>query len=524
MRTNSYIKRTGKKELTRTLTANKDQMYLNISIKKGDEVVYSGRANSLVGNFIKLFGVTLGPTPLHNEGMDYMEVFNNRLNPEHCPIVCRSGATMASEGTLNTAANYSNIIEWDAGSPKRARVRGATASTVPGQVWDFATHVKIWDNPNHGLYKVLNIEPGTNTHNRWVTLEGLDCDAADPTTGFAVPFMRFNLRHNQSHADSNNLRKNRIYVGSGDKAVAIDDVFLEKAYFTDTFSGGTMTVNAPVIAVNQSRIAMSAQFTNVSGSTQNVREVGLCLNASGGGTSDVITSDAGIREDGTFGRGHPSSACMVARDLVTPFNVDPAESFTVIYEFVTSVNVGETSGVVAAFNEALYRQVEQANRVVRTYFNVDHNTNQTAYQFLIRNDSRYHVNDNIDFQITGPILGAEETDVDIDDYFLRNISNGHSRIAHGEADGRLWYHATERLLPEETPNSVYLVFSRLVENRGSVPVTAKQIGFVCLSAATENRPMLITHDIIPEADQITIAPGELYRITYKIGVEINGGS
>ena len=503
------------KTFNASLVANTDNLHLRVRVLKGEKEIYNERANSLLGSFSGLMGLWFGLAEHRSTDRPYM---SNELyvpNANNYILCCRS----ASGGHPSTPQHPepNPIVSWPAAD--EVRVSHATNTMARGAVMQ-GRKILIRGPVHAGLYTVLEATNMT-TSQSVLKLDGLVSDPADSTDGHIIPFVGFNPRP-YGQTDSKIGRINRIYVGGSTEPVKLTDPWLHNPHALDDFTGYDASMTAPVIAVNQSRMAITAQFTNVSGVEKSISEVGLSVHLFSHSSigNDGLTNQGTIylnREGTSHAIGWASNLTMIARDVVTTFPVAPAESFTVIYEIVSSINQELTSGVVAAFNECLYRQLANVNRVARGYWNVDHNTNHTSYQFNIT-ENRVPRFEN---SVFGPIFGAEETDVDIDDYFLRNISNGHSRIAHGIEDGRLFYYDPRVVETVQSDTEAYHVVERLVENRGSVNVVAKQIGLVSASGGQQEHPVLLTHDIIPVADQITFEPGDIYRIRYKIGVALN---
>ena len=519
LKTKASANRVGSKDapvktINAGMLANTDSLHLRVKVLKGDKEIYNERANSLTAGFVGLLNYWLGPMDASDTG--HPESSNTYYQPKPNSHIFANGR-LHTNSTPPTHPILADISSWPASDT--IRITHNSSAQVNRQ-WRDAHYIVIQNPDNAGIYKVLGVDI-INTTTTDIQLEGLNADAGDSVEGGCIGISAFNTRRFTTPFTTSG-RANRIYIGRSSEPTSIYDFWLHDMHDLDDFTGYNINVTPPVIAVNQSRIAMSAQFTNVSGGQRNVSEIGLTTMLYGhsatGTDTDPNQGQGWLDRNFEPVSGFHSHILMIARDTVTPFTVDPAESFTVIYEIVSSVNVGETSGVVAAFNEILYRQLAVLNRVVRTYFNVDHEDNNSTYPYQIKNTG---LENRTLEKILGPILGSEETEVDIDDYFLRNISNGHSRIIHGEENGRLYYYDPVVKDVIKDQNECYFVVERFVENRGSVNVTAKQIGFVCLSAESSSHPALLTHDIIPAVDQITFEPGDIYRIVYKIGVAQN---
>lgn len=500
------------------LTGNKETFHLNIKVVKDGNVVHEERGNSFVANFMRMLAQSMAIGPI-DESLDFDEL----IQPGSTKMEAWTWAALLlnNNGAPDTSAwpEPVTVTGWQDGN--RVNVTYSTTTLNRSFPLQQSHYLYIPRGQNQGVY------PITSAPSQAYVLDGLNADPSDDVGMLVIPVLPYNP---QMGTNTPHLRAWKVLLGGDDTPVSLNDKWLLAHYDNDEMTpSGPIAVSPPVIADGVSRIAMSTTFTNNSGVEKTIREIGLLLRLSlhHTATSESITRNGYLTRDGNLSTwGSYTALSLGARDVVTPIPIQPSETFSIIYEIITSVAQDKSSGIMENFNELLYRQLASNARTSRNYLNEQVSAGVARQQLLVpENDNRsfgatvpYHRYNQAYF---GILLGHAEGDVDADDYFLRDNENPPNdvMIPFGTSTGCLVYHSTRYVDFELTATTCYLVFERLVENKSGAAITVKQIGFSVAAAGNMDNPTLISRKNLGLND-FTIADGEKYRVRFKFGIEI----
>lgn len=506
---------------TGKICGNSPSLYLNIKVKKDGKIVHEEKGNSFVRNFPALLGYMFNLGVPIDTSIERNTLNNFGLSDINC---CTLGRTSRSDVS---------VINWNQDT-NTVRFSMNSSTAMHQQMVRNSEYIGIQDGPNRGIYKIEGFVEVTN----WAQWD-LILDKPVPDTNAPMQFNRsvlfFYYTNPVKGRSENNLRITRIALGAGDTPVTLQDFNVEDEYYDDELEiPGIPTVSAPVVVGNESKIACTQTFTNVTGETKVVREIGLFLNQS---TATVHGTGAQlhhrlIKEGGITSQSVPIVNVMVSRDVITPLTVAHGENFTIIYEVVCSADTINDTVMTENFSDLLFRQMADSSRSIRDYFNVTRTHGKNVDQFKLYSNTagtyqtvEFHhgvFNPNqLDLSHHGIVLGSEESEVDIDDVFLRNEFANAVKIPNGSHAGALIYQPTFYSGFEITGTEALLVFSRFIENKSGAPITVKQLGFCIAHTGSTTIPVLISRiNLGTPEKQFTIADGEFWKIEYKIGVSI----
>ena len=530
IKTKSSIQKTDAQTTTVSTLANTDLLRLNIKIAKEGKVVQEQRGKSFTANFARILGQMMSPGSLVDPSIGWtpgtVSSSTHSKRDYHMLAQPLAAAAPAKGQTIRagflTAMNGQNIT-FDISANG-----SATLGTM--RLTEHSVYAVIPTGIRKGIYEVESFVT-TDWPTQTLKLVGLNADPSDPV-GFWITLVS---KINPDRGSGTTVGEvNRIEVGSNNTPTGIDDFCLYETYRdSDITPADAPSVTAPVVAGNTARIAISSTFTNNSGEQKTIREIGLYLrcivdstSVSGASGHDINLDPAGNYQTG----GTYNWQALCARDVIDSLVTQAGESFTVIYEILISVAPDLQSGVLENFADLLYRQLDRASRTVRDLFNTNHTAlNQVGQMWVVNQDvlqaiqlstGNYLGYDKHDYGKFGILLGSDESDIDVDDVFLRNGQADNVLIANGTQSAQLLYHKTYLVDFELTGTEAVCVFERFVENKSGAAIEVKQVGFSVASARAITRPTLIARNNLG-AESFTIADGAFYRIRYKIGVAIS---
>ena len=317
--------------------------------------------------------------------------------------------------------------------------------------------------------------------------------------------------------DSANFGEPQIRVGGSTAANTVSTIGLEDEIPTDvasftnarTFETSALsTVNTPSVGATDSDILIEQDFTNNSGGTIAVNEVGMW----------TIFNDS----QGSFEHWHH---CIIRDVLGSTVNVNDGQTLTVEYTLRTSVPA-TTGGVLIQFNEQLYRQLAQTSREAKTIDNLNSVLGVSAGQFktAIGGGTSYpfttktgEVNERIGIQ-----LGASTKSVVNTDYALQDGAGVDQRFPHGNGTDEL-YHSGTLIGPIETSGSnISFTLTKVFENDSGSTITVNDMGLYNGFHSTSTFTMQASHCIarFQVSPAETIADGEVAvaQITFQFTV------
>ena len=513
--------------ISKSFKINSDSFHLNVKVKMGTKVIIDQRANSLTSNFLKkllLHMTSFGITDITSPVTDGDTTLRSQIAPP--PLSFTSYGFPTSHSTVHFALSHGlahpalySINSWDG---DLINISHSNSAFIRDPLRSYGHYLAITGSPSYdGVYKILDNPSNPSTLETVLQLEGANFDSQVATGDVRVyPIVRPNYGSSDVYSGRADWRLNatRIMVGASTTPSKIGDFTLFKPHFNSKMEVTALpTVATPSISLDSSTIAISQAYTNQSDEVLSVGEFGLLSTESHANISGA--SDGYVNRDGTIYEGSNNGiryvSYLLSRDVVEPFNVQPSGSFTVIYEIETVAQGKE--GVVAGFNELLYRQLAQASRTVRNFFNSDHSANQDSNQFFMQ--GRSLITGRRDYSFFGLQVGTSEDDVDIDDYGMRNALDQNTRIPSFSGDNALLHHGTYLDSFFEDDDECKATFSALFENRGTVNVTVKEIGLTVASAQNTTHPVLLSRNILETIEHQVVEPGKILRVNYDFIIE-----
>lgn len=265
-----------------------------------------------------------------------------------------------------------------------------------------------------------------NLYTGGVGLTPVDTSLASAYVANSARVMAYDFIHPTGSSTTFDVLNSDLYgirLGTGTKAVAIDDFHMDRIDYLMT--RGSQTVAAPAVdTVNEtSTIVFTRQFTNNSGGPITAYEVALFC------------------QIGNHSNSHP---CMISRDLIAGGQTIPDGSeFTMEYEIVTSLEnlTPPYGGVLRQLGEMLYRQFNQTNRTVQSWVNGNisegPSNNHMRATFPGGFSGTFYTNHTDWGWPFGPLLGTDDGTLNplgIDNFGL-NSGVDDTLIYYGKGDG-----------------------------------------------------------------------------------------
>lgn len=306
-------------------------------------------------------------------------------------------------------------------------------------------------------------------------------------------------------------------VGSSNTPVSIHDIKLGRS-IDHVLSIGSRSVSPLVTDQEKSVFTISTPFTNDTGNDVTIHELGL------------------------MARGHTNSRFgmktlwnLYARDVLdAPTYLPHGKTLSLDYECRFELEnfnqdtdtYGSNGGFLERFANAVRMQSIATSRVhpeahlMAMGFgggrsNIDTNTterrrNVGGWEFGIR-------------------LGESNKFVSMTDQQLSPDAASDSPynqggIRHGDGDGELIHHGMyidDEVKFDGEANSGQFTIARVFENRGSIPITVKEIGLygsASTSTSAVTIPGLMARRALQPDDQFTIGPGEMKKVSYTIKI------
>lgn len=268
----------------------------------------------------------------------------------------------------------------------------------------------------------------------------------------------------------------------------------------DGLSMGNVSTSTQVTNKPSSRFVLSRSFTNNSGSTIGVNEIGITSRKMGQYPSSPSTS----------------YITLLARDVLdSTIDVPQGSTLSIDYEVIINLvpdtqdtEIDGTNGGFTSIFLSFIRTLATASSphyVYKRYFNSAGNAGSTSY-----------VDSGREGYALGIRVGSDQTFTSMTDSTLLDI------VDHGEQDGELYHYGSdveEEVEIDEVNQKAVIEMSRIFENRGSIPVTIKEIGWYGNSSSSANlNGSLFARTALDSTDWYTVQPGEYVKIIYKIEV------
>ena len=479
---------------------------------------------------MKEFKTTL-PIGVSNQGMDLYATMKVE-GEEPYRFKCKSflGNFISSlyghmtGGRVKRSKPNGNIIEniEDIDIVNTNEVRIRTQTTNINNSW---AH-REWDEDDPTVVQIFNCEdvfPGiTGTY----YIDAVSNDTFYPVdengnrvtttnTSNASNFNRRCLHWIPQHVEYSNAASNNdqgrfnqwiIQVGYGTTPVKASDQGLDKQIGSGSnlnqMAQSGMSYSVQTTDKPTTRMVLTKTFTNNSGQDIEIKEVGIydTVNTNGGGTN-----------------GWSYLGILLVRDVLGSTQTVPdGKTITIDYEIVFELTPdtqdtdtdGTNGGFIDDFLSLLRTKLIQWDYARNNYFN------------MAVGGVNACVSDNTDYykaERYGVLIGTDNT------YTSMTNNNLLSKIDQGDQDGELWYYGMnfEPYVIDDVNNEAYFEVFRIFENRGSTSITVAEVGL----AGNNKRDtamefnfsgQLLARTALAPADQFTIAPGELVKVTYQI--------
>ena len=316
----------------------------------------------------------------------------------------------------------------------------------------------------------------------------------------------------QSNTLYNGSLKNAgMLVGIGSTTPTISDVVMDQQIL-DGSSTGKLVYNAYTTSQDtndstSAQVTTTQTFTNNSGSSVVVNEIGLLMN---------------------YYYNYPNTwSILVARDVVAGgITVATGKTLTINYRIKTILAVtGDTGGFIASFMRLMYSQIAATTRSLYDITNTSITISNSVVNLLVTSaggpgvTTRYLSTNTLKSENLGIQVGSGNSAVAMGDYALG------TKITHGKSTGQLLYHGTFLDdYTESNPDATFTI-SRIFENASGGNVTVKEIG-IYAGAAGQNIAVIdvpaysacIIHNLL--ATPITLSDGDVMKVIYTLKVTV----
>ena len=271
------------------------------------------------------------------------------------------------------------------------------------------------------------------------------------------------------------------------------------------------TINTPSVGATQSTIEVIQAFTNNSGATIAIEEVGLWAKF-----IDFSTSDQWYT--------------MICRDLLpSTINLLDTETLTVTYELNTDVP-STAGGILIQWNEIFYRQLAQTTREAKDIFNNNKVKGDIEGQFYLNShggDTPISVvpvssTSNESYRI-GPRVGTSTNNVVNTDFRLQDGTAANTAIEHGVASGEFYHYGAEIGFVQVSGTQLTVEITRIFENRSGGTITVNEVGLYAgyvvtagVVPAIEDVHCLARHVVTA----VTVNDTEFLKVTYSIVINV----
>lgn len=423
-----------------------EMLPMEITLRIGDRIVHKGPAHSFLRGYMEDMRALMSAEPKPSETLIRTSVSNGRYLEENDDII----TTVAlSSGKMRLTKTSHNFQTGD-----YAYVMGV--NTITGGAYLGYQEVTRID---------ANIIELTNT----VGLSGTHSDAV------SIPYVRrAELVTDTLISDDWTFSRPQIRCGAlttantvstnqlADEIVSLDSSPTGARTFQTTTDP---TIATPSVGATDSDIEVEQAFTNASGGTITVNEVGMYW----------LTSSPSATEH--FFR-------LGIRDVLgAPVTVLDTEVLTVTYNLKTDVPA-TTGGILVQWNEIFYRQIALTTREAKTIDNLNSVLGNSRGQFRVNSfggNARMattRVNGEPGNRI-GVQIGGSTTTVVNTNYALQDGVGVDQRFPHGEGTDELWHSGTYVAPVSASGSDVSFVCHKIFDNQSGATVTINDAGLYC---------------------------------------------
>lgn len=470
-----------------------ENMPMRVRLAVDGNEVYSGKANSFIRNFLLFFHSFANGDHIQ-EDINVLKVSTTPTQPFDNGLFLVSTVAISSGKLRLTTSGSHGLATGD-----YAYVMGVntiTGGTYLGyQEVTFISSTVIELTDTSGL---------SGTHNASISVAYIR--RAERTDRLADAI----------RSDSTTFTESRIALGRGTTANSVTTDSMADEITTGsgltgrgTFATSTLSpvISEPTVGATTSTIELQQVFTNNSGASQDVNEIGLWthIEANSGGSSYFA---------------------LIIRDVLgSTVTVNNGQTLTVTYEIVTSVPTTD-GGILIQFNEILYRQLAATNRESKDIFNANAIKANSSGQFYM--NSKGGLNPLSDDPLTatslssyyvGPRIGSSTENVVNTNFRLQDAIGTNTAFEHGD-DTNEFYHYGSYVTPIEVDgDDLYFQIWRIFENRTVSTITVNETGLYIAYVSSdniENVHCIARHKITP----VNVLLGEYIKIIYEIRITV----
>lgn len=314
-----------------------------------------------------------------------------------------------------------------------------------------------------------------------------------------------------------------VVIGRSDKSVDVRDIHVHDRIMPGNGDGlvshGSVSISAQTTDKPTSKFVLTKAFTNQGSTTIEVKELAVI--------SQIYKGSNIVEYIGM---------AMVRDTLGSPLSVPANATLTIDYEVLVRVTPDtqdtDTDGTNGGFLSNFVSQIREF--ATNDGYDVREQLQLATLPgtSFIGQDSQYN-----DSQLTPPDvasdtsplglkLGTVNKYVSMTDNSLDPDNAGAGIIEHGESDGQLYHYGTDvtPIKYDTANNKATFRIERIFENRGSISVTAKEMGLYSISnglgtEAIQNNIEIIARTALDSNDQITFAPGDYKKVIYEVEVQ-----
>ncbi len=466
------------------INLTRDLFDLEIEIKVDGEVYIRTKANSLTENFLSLMFNMMGI----RRSFGIKDIYHTRMDQtaQDIPFSNLFGRTILSVTTSDprTVVISTRINVTDVGDG--VQVSGVrTPAGINGR----------W------IVESLAVsEREITLANASLAIVGNSAYVSGNTPSFVLGFDSVAQGIGDGFNEDETFYRPWICVGVGAETTTKLDWAL-KNFVKDGSSTGqlvyeSMIVAVPAVAGNTSTITVTRDFTNNSGATVAIKEVGLFA---GGWRGAIYSSDLAM--------------ILIARDL-SAFTIPNGSTIEVSYRFNTSsVAAG---GFLRQFGELMYRQMSGLSREAKDLDNASQTFDESFEQFRLAVgggssylDASPNVTANRPMQYTGVQVGLASTPVAFANFGLS------SKVFHGVAANQLFHYGTvvDNWLSNTTTNKFDI--SGLFENQSGATVSILETGLHTDNDDKDSQHAIARHALAAAVD---VPDGQCLKVIYRLSV------
>jgi hypothetical protein len=473
------------KEILHEHNLTREVFDLEIEVKKDGEVFSREKANSLTENFLMMFYMMMGSKrPWEEKDFFYTQM---HTTTQEIPDGVGLWSTILSVITTDPVTITIDVNMTGHGIGQGVMIQGVAEPVNLNGIWVQAT-----DDVSGTKIQLTGAALG---------IVGTSTLVADTAGATLIQFRKDMPSASQDgFPESSSMNKPNIHVGIGAVTTNNLDWGLNNYVFPGAATGQlvheSMIISIPAVAGETSTLTLTRDFTNNSGATLAIKEVGLSLGA-------FNSSSLGSKNAQMF----------VARDL-SSFTIPTGSTIEVSYRFTTrAVAAG---GFLRQFGEMVYRQLAQTSRDAKDIDNADSSAGASGRQFEVAvsggssyPDQPINIISDITGQFGGIQIGSGTSNVSFADFSVQ------TRIPHGDGTDELFSYGSivDQFLSNSTTNQFDII--ALFENISGATVDVNETGLNTLNVSTPVAHCIARHAL---ASAVEVPDGDVLKVTYRFSV------